>query len=186
MRTAINYNPLPYSKLSYSHFGTPDINWENGKKAKPAVPPAPEPAKESKPLETKQAVKKRVGYWKGKQIPPEARAKMSATQKGIRKSDETRRKMSAAKKGDKNYLFGKTQTLEIKQKTSEALKRAWQKRKENNQVKASAETRRKMSEAKKGGKNFMFGKTHSPEMRQKLSIAAKRMWQERKQKDAAK
>jgi hypothetical protein len=134
MRTAINYNPLPYCKLSYSHFGTPDINWEDGKKAKPAVQLIIEPAKESEPLKTKQAVKKRVGYWKGKSIPPEARAKMSVTQKGRKKSDETRRKMSESKKGSKNYMYGKTHSPEMIQKFSEAHIKWWQERKQKDAV----------------------------------------------------
>jgi hypothetical protein len=125
MRTAINYNPLPYCKLSYSHFGTPDINWESGQKKKPAPMPIIEPTKE-----IEQAIKKRVGYWKGKPIPPEARAKMSATQKGIKKSDETRRKMSESKKGCKNYMYGKTHTPEMKKKFSEAHIKWWQERKQ--------------------------------------------------------
>jgi len=42
-------------------------------------------------------------------------------------SEETRIKMSEAKKGDKNYNFGREQSLETRLKISLALKQYWQK-----------------------------------------------------------
>jgi hypothetical protein len=130
VRREIHYNPLPYTKLSYYHFKQADIMWEGGKKAEPAVQPEIEPA-----TEIDQAVKKRVGYWKGKSIPPEVRAKISAVQKGRKMSDETRRKMSEAKKGDKCYMYGKTHSPEMKRKFSEGAKKMWQERKKKDAAK---------------------------------------------------
>ena len=68
-------------------------------------------------------------------------------------SAETRLKMSAANKGDKNPMFGKKSP--------------------NFGKSPSAETRLKLSVALKGDKNAMFGKTHSAEIRMKISEANK-------------
>jgi len=74
----------------------------------------------------------------------EARRKMSAAQKGIKRRDETKRKMSEAQKGNQSAKGIKRPTFspEVRSNMSEAHKG----------LKCSDETKRKMSEAHKGKK----------------------------------
>ena len=46
----------------------------------------------------------------------EHRMKISKARLGMQFSEETRHKMSLAKRGDKNYLFGKQRSIEVRQK----------------------------------------------------------------------
>jgi hypothetical protein len=92
----------------------------------------------------------------------------------INPSIETRKKIGEAHKGDKNYNFGKPLPDEHKQKISEANKGKVvsdeTKRKIGEKNKnVSDEKRQKMSDAWKGEKNPMYGKTHSDEHKQKMS-----------------
>lgn len=98
----------------------------------------------------------------------------------------TKAKMSAMKRGEKNPNFGKSPSLETRARMS-AAKRNMSAEHRNN-ISASLrgrtlspETRKKMSDAKRGEKHPMFGKRgeqhynfgkkHSPETRKKMSAS---------------
>ena len=119
---------------------------------------------------------------KGKTFSPETKKKISEANKGRKHSEETRRKNSEAKKGKNHPNYGKKRTEETKKKISKnnPMKRT-EVRQRHAETLKSPETRRKMSEARKGEKNPMYGrtgekspnygKTHSEETRQKISEA---------------
>ena len=84
----------------------------------------------------------------------ETRRKISDSKKGKHHSEETKKKISESKSGEKNPMFGKHHSEESKQKISESKKNI------------SDETRRKMSDSKKG-------KHHSEEHKKKIGEANK-------------
>ena len=96
---------------------------------------------------------------KGMSNTAEHRSKIAAALKGHKVSDETRQKISEAHRGKKlgsnNHFFGKTHT---------------------------AESRLKMSEAKKDKIPWNKGKTVSAETKQKVSDSLKKYWQNRRKK----
>lgn len=98
--------------------------------------------------------------------------------KTVQEMEEIKKKWSESKKGEKNYLYGKHRTNEIKTKISEG----------NKGKKRTEETRRKLSEANKGKtawnkglkmpsmtgeNNPMYGKEFSVEHRKKISESLK-------------
>ena len=93
-------------------------------------------------------------------------------------SPETKQKMSAAQKGERNHMYGKTISPEIRAKISAATKgktcspetRAKMSDAKKNMT---SETRAKLSAAQKGKNNPNYGKTHSPETRAKIGAARK-------------
>ena len=111
-------------------------------------------------------------------------------------SDRTKKKMSEVRMGEKNHFYGKTHTKESRRKISEALsgrkysgevlekKRAvlqkireesewvnpWSKKKKEDRH-HTEETKRKMSEARKGERHHFFGKKLSEEHKQKIGEA---------------
>ena len=82
-------------------------------------------------------------------------------------SEETRRKMSEANRGEKSIMFGKHLPEKTRMKISKI----------NKGKKRSEESKKKMSEVRKGrfgGKNHpMFGKHHSEESKKKMSESQK-------------
>lgn len=90
----------------------------------------------------------------------ETRRKISQTMKGRLVSKETGRKIGLAKKGQKYKPF----SIETRRKMSIA---------HTGKI-VSTETRHKLSIANTGEKNPMYGKTHSEETKQKISMSLKR------------
>ena len=103
----------------------------------------------------------------------ETKRKISDANKGKQHSKETKRKISEAIKGEKNPFYGKGYTIlgeknpfygkhhsdETKRKLSESKKGKHH----------SEETKRKISESLKGEKNPRYGKHHSEETKRKIS-----------------
>lgn len=87
------------------------------------------------------------------------RQKLSLVNKGKHHTEETKKKMSEMRKGKKHKPFSE----ETKKKMSIA----------QNGKKLSEETCRKMSEVRTGEKSCWYGKTHSGESKQKMSVACK-------------
>lgn len=105
---------------------------------------------------------------KGKHPPIETRNKMSQSKLGKKRpphTEETKRKMSEAQKGEKNHLFGKTQSQEIRDKQSASLK---------GKPKSDI-TKYRQSLCKRGDKNPMYGVKYSDEYKQKQSLSHKGM-----------
>lgn len=113
---------------------------------------------------------------------------------GFRHSEETKKKISNANSGENNYMFGKTHTIEVRQKISELAKgnkncvgfKHTKQSRENMSKGAkgkvlSDETRQKISLKNKGKKrsketklkisNYQRNKSVSEETRKKLSLA---------------
>lgn len=86
---------------------------------------------------------------------------------GMKASAETKRKIGLASskrlKGKKHFNYGKNLSDETKRKISETLKGTT----------ASDETKRKLSKMRKGPGNSFYGKKHSKESREKMSLAMK-------------
>lgn len=84
-----------------------------------------------------------------------------------KKTDEHKRKISEALRGNKGFWYGKSPSIEIRQKISKA----------NKGHKHSIEARQKMSEVLKGkfagSKHPFYGKHHSEETKRKISKAKK-------------
>jgi len=111
-----------------------------------------------------------VSPMKGKRHTPESRQKMSENRKGISswnkgvpspykgvpRSEDTKRKIGKAHKG---------------KKLSENTKRSISESKKGGRL--SLEHRRKLSKANTGQNNAFYGKKHTPESRQKISLSKK-------------
>jgi hypothetical protein len=67
---------------------------------------------------------------KGKQLTPEALARVSAGSKGRKYSEEAKRRLGVARSGAGNSQFGKPVSVEARKKLSDALKAYHAKRKE--------------------------------------------------------
>lgn len=66
--------------------------------------------------------KKRISdTLKGRKLPSEVIARMSASKKGVLKSEETKKRMSVAQKGENNPMYGKTFTAEHLKRMSQAM-----------------------------------------------------------------
>jgi group I intron endonuclease len=94
--------------------------------------------------------------------------KMSKWQKGIPKSEEAIKKMSQSLKGRKAWNKGIPVTKETKNKMSKKKIR----RMNPNDLK------KELSIIRIGNKNSFFGKTHSEEVRKKISEAKKEYWED--------
>jgi len=127
----------------------------------------------------------------------ETKLKISKANKGNYHSDETKKKISEANSGNKNGMFGQHHSIETKQKISKALsgrilsaetKKKLSEGKMGNKHpmfgvygdKApmwgkhhSKESKRKMSESRKGINNHNFGKQFSDETKRKIGQASK-------------
>lgn len=100
---------------------------------------------------------------KGKNVGPSPRKG-----KPGRKWTEEQKKLHSLKakeKGIGKWMKGKHHSEETKEKLR------------NRHVPCKQETKEKIGKANKGEKNGMFGKTHSIEIRKKISDASKRLWQ---------
>jgi hypothetical protein len=121
---------------------------------------------------------------------------------GVVRSDEYKKKMSERLKGreikpewiektlqkrrsydgEQNPFYGKTHTEETKELLKERTTETWK-----NQPhpwigkKHSEESKKKMSESRKGEKNYFYGKSPSEETRRKQSEARKLWWERKKQ-----
>lgn len=82
----------------------------------------------------------------------------------------TRKKLSLQRKGINNPNFGKTLSIDAKQRISNKLKGRKSSRK--GQI-TSAETKQKISISKTGANNAFFNKHHSIETKSKLSLSIK-------------
>ncbi len=71
---------------------------------------------------------------KGKKASEEAKRRMSESRKGHPVSEETRQKLSAALKGKPTHMLGTQRSEETKRKIAEGNKRAWQRRKQNEET----------------------------------------------------
>lgn len=125
---------------------------------------------------------KRHHLW-GKHHTDESKEKMSLSHIGYKHSDISREKMSKSRTGknlsDKHKkklsesLRGHIVSDKTKIKISVANKGRFIGNKSSNYGKHfshTRETKRKMSESKKGSKNYMYGKHHSEETRGKISL----------------
>ena len=128
---------------------------------------------------TEEAKKRNGDAKRGTKASEETKKKMKESHLGEKNhfygkkhTEETKRKNAEAHKGSIGYWFGKSKNEEVKQKISMALKNkpSW-----NKGLKMSEETRKNMSEAQKG-------KVTSEETRLKLSLATKKVWEQRKLK----
>lgn len=76
--------------------------------------------------------KGRVPWNKGKKEDPVITAKRTASLNGIKKSEKTKDKISKTKKGTRtgsdNHFYGKTHTVETRERISNAVKENWGKR----------------------------------------------------------
>jgi hypothetical protein len=121
---------------------------------------------------------------------------------GVVRSDEYKKKMSERLKGreikpewiektlqkrrsydgEQNPFYGKTHTEETKELLKERTTETWK-----NQPhpwigkKHSEESKKKMSESRKGEKNYFYGKSPSEETRRKQSEARKLWWERKRQ-----
>lgn len=129
---------------------------------------------------------------KGQKHTAEARAKMSSAHMGKKHTPQSKIKMSAATKGPNNPRWGKSVSPEVRAKISASRKGKktgfenpmWGKHlSPETRAKLSAahkgkrhtaESRTKMSAARKGCKNAMYGKKHTPETLSKMSAAHRR------------
>ena len=127
----------------------------------------------------------------GHTVSKETRQKISAANKGRfaganhpmygrSHTKETKQKIGAANKGENHPMYGKSHTKETKQKMSEVAEGKKipdeTKRKIGATLKGhiiSDETKQKISATKKGVKNFMYGKSHTKETKQKMRDAWK-------------
>ena len=123
-----------------------------------------------------EAMKEAAEAMKGKYHSEESKKKMSEAKKGEKHpmygkhlSEETRRKISEAEKGkrtgEKHPFYGKHHSEKTKKKISEAEKGKPR----------SEETKKKISEARRGEKHPMYGKQHTDETKNKTSEAMKGM-----------
>ena len=123
-----------------------------------------------------EAMKEAAEAMKGKHPSEESKKKMSEAKKGEKHpmygkhlSEETRRKISEAEKGkrtgEKHPFYGKHHSEKTKKKISEAEKGKPR----------SEETKKKISEARRGEKHPMYGKQHTDETKNKTSEAMKGM-----------
>jgi very-short-patch-repair endonuclease/endogenous inhibitor of DNA gyrase (YacG/DUF329 family) len=113
----------------------------------------------------------------GRRLSKESKIKISESHKGKRRSANTRKKLSEANKG-------KHLSEETKKKISETNKgkiKSEETRKKMSKAQKgkiiSEETRKKLSKANKGKNNYMFGKHHSKEAKEKMSEANTEHWQ---------
>lgn len=97
-----------------------------------------------------------ASWVKGKHLSEEWKRKIGEGNKGKKRSTEAKRKWSEAHKG-------KHLSEEHKKKISISVKKSL----------SSIETRIKMSESRKGEKHWLYGKHHTEETRKKLSEAKK-------------
>jgi group I intron endonuclease len=128
----------------------------------------------------------------------ETKQKMSEAQKGKTLSEKHKRKLSISHLGLISGNKGKHHSEETKLKISEAHKGKTLSEEHKRKISIaskniSEETRKKMSEAKKGENNPMFGthrtgeknpfyeKTHTEEVRRRISESQKKRWQNKKQ-----
>lgn len=138
-------------------------------------------SKESK-LKISIANTGKLGYWKDRKMPMEARRKMSRYQRGKYISNETKEKISIATTGKNNPMYGKTHSPEICKKLSEISKEKCGGI--NNPMygkKHSEDTKRKIG-IKSMGRKPMLGKNHSQETIDKM----KKSWIIRKEKTKSK
>lgn len=96
------------------------------------------------------------------EISDELRKKYSKGNLGRKHTEETKRKLSKIQNSPE---------MKEKQRLSHSGKTAWNKGKKNVY---SAETKEKMSEAKRGEKHFFYGKHHSSETKRKISEGNKK------------
>lgn len=76
-------------------------------------------------------------------------------------------------KGKKNPMYGRTSPMKGKTLSEETRRKLSEAKKGKKRAPFSEETRKKMSEAQKGEKNHFYGKTHTEETRKKISEANK-------------
>lgn len=125
--------------------------------------------------ETKQkisdATRGEKNFMFGKHHSETTRQKISEARKGQRDSEETRRKKSESHKGEKNYWFGKHLPKAAKRKISEANKghTRWVGRKHTEESKRKMRARHISEEHKQRLREFHLGKPLSEETRRKMS-----------------
>jgi hypothetical protein len=130
--------------------------------------------------ETKQKMRGRIPWMKGKKHSEETLRKLSESHKGHKASEETKRKMSEQRTKEKHPLWGKHHSEESKRKMSKIRKEAFMSGRIVSPWKGkhlSDETKRKLSIANSGKNNYNYGKHFSPEHRKKQSISALKNWQ---------
>ncbi len=104
--------------------------------------------------------------------------------------EDTRMKISTANKGEKNGMFGKHHSEEVKTIISKVTKERWEDdsyRKQMSDIlksrEFSEEHRRKLSESKLGDKNGMFGTHHTDEEKEHLRQISKSYWTDERKKE---
>lgn len=115
-------------------------------------------------------------YRLGAVLTAETREKIAAPQRGRTLREEHKRLIAQQLSGEKNPFFGKKHTAEVGQIIAAAnRRRVW-----------TAESKAKLSATLKGRKreNNSSGWRHSPEVRARMSAAAKRRWARQRQADA--
>ena len=132
----------------------------------------------------------------GYKFTEEAKKRIGDLKRGIKASEETKKKMQESHLGEKNHFYGKKHTEEAKRKNAEAHKGSighWFGKTRNEEVKQkismalknkpSWNKGLKMSEkARKNMSKSQKGKVFSEETKLKLSLATKKVWEQRKLK----
>ena len=83
-------------------------------------------------------------------------------------------------KGNNNPMNGRSSPMKGKTLSEETKKKMSEAKKGKKLKPFTDEHRRKLSEAKKGEKNHFYGKTHTADTRKKISEANKRRWAKKK------
>lgn len=143
----------------------------------------------------KEAHKGSKNYWYGKHLSEEHKSKLRKAHVGMKPSKEAIEKMSKAQIGrvhseeTKIKIGLSNQGKHVGQKCSEETRRKMSESRKGEKNywyhrPFPEEMRRKMSEAQKGEKSFNFGKTLPEAQRRKMSESAKLAWVKRKTKQS--
>ncbi len=109
----------------------------------------------------------------------ETRKKLSIKGTGRKHTEESKKKMSVRQRKENNPMYGKSLTIEHKEKLSKAKKGVPKSEEHKKQLSIAAqkraphneETKLKLSISKTGNNNPMFNRKHTPESRAKMSAA---------------
>lgn len=112
------------------------------------------------------------------------------TRLGVKHTDAAKQKDSIAHLGDKNGMYGKTHSDEVKAIISKTSKERWEDESYRQRMsdvmknrEFSEEHRRNLSESKRGEKNAMFGTHHTDEEKEHLRQTSKAYWTEEKRQE---
>lgn len=131
--------------------------------------------------------KKRSEALKGENNPMHGKP---GTRLGVKHTDTAKQKDSIAHLGDKNGMYGKTHSDEVKAIISKTSKERWEDESYRQYMsdilksrEFSEEHRRKLSESKLGDKNPMFGTHHTNEEKEHLSRIGKAYWTDERKRE---